>query len=257
MKQILNALLAGRLGPMSRLGSAAPGGRGLGLGRTDGKFLAQLANIIMLRSMSRLGALDEPPSPSGQAGPPGLDLMAILQKAAEQRAAPARPSFPVGSVQNLTPPAQRPAPTTAPARAAAPEAAADRAAFDRLIDQAAARHQVDPALVRAVVQAESDFDPACVSQAGAMGLMQLMPETAGDLGVSDPFDPAQNIDAGTRYLSMMLQRFGGDESRALAAYNWGPSNVESGGRYPAETRNYLRKVAALKHLHTQGLSAQA
>lgn len=129
--------------------------------------------------------------------------------------------------------------------------------FDQLIDQAADRYKVDPNLVRAVVTAESDFDPNCVSTAGAMGLMQLMPETAGDLGVGDPFDPVQNIDGGTRYLAQMLERFGGDSQKALAAYNWGPSNVERGGSLPTETRNYLKKVARFRGLYAQGFNARA
>lgn len=255
MKEILSSLLAGKLGPISRANLGSASGRGRNPAVPDGKFLAQLANLIMLRSMSRLGVFDDSNRAEAQSGPPGLDLMAIMQKAAQQRAATGRPNFPVGSVQTLTPPAT--APRFARAQAAPVEPGRNRAAYERLIDQAAARHGVDPSLVRAVVQAESDFDPACQSPAGAMGLMQLMPETAGDLGVSDPYDPAQNIDAGTRYLSMMLERFGGDEAKALAAYNWGPSNVESGGRYPSETRNYLRKVASLKRLHAEGVSARA
>ena len=129
--------------------------------------------------------------------------------------------------------------------------------FDELIDQAAQRYGVDSNLVRAVVTAESDFDPNCVSTAGAMGLMQLMPETADDLGVGDPFDPAQNIDGGTRYLSQMLEKFAGDLNKALAAYNWGPSNVERGGSLPTETRNYLKKVARFRNLYATGFNAQA
>ncbi|KMY65928.1 hypothetical protein AAU61_19550 [Desulfocarbo indianensis] len=130
--------------------------------------------------------------------------------------------------------------------------------FDALIQQAAQRHGVDPNLVRAVVTAESDYDSQTVSHAGAMGLMQLMPETAKDLGVGDPFDPAQNIEGGTRYLAMMLERFDGDESMALAAYNWGPGNLErSTGQLPAETRTYLERVARYKSQYAKGLDARA
>jgi soluble lytic murein transglycosylase-like protein len=126
-----------------------------------------------------------------------------------------------------------------------------------LIQNASRQHGVDPNLVRAVVTAESDFNPNCVSNAGAMGLMQLMPETAQDLGVSNPFDPAQNINGGTRYLAQMLERFDGDLAKALAAYNWGPSNVERGGRLPTETRNYLSKVTKLRQLYAQGFKCTA
>jgi soluble lytic murein transglycosylase-like protein len=132
-----------------------------------------------------------------------------------------------------------------------------RQEFDELIAGAAARYGVDENLVRAVITAESDFDPHTVSRAGAMGLMQLMPETAADLGVTDPFDPAQNIDAGTRYLAMLLERFDGDEAKALAAYNWGPSNVEAGRPLPRETRVYLERVARYKALYAQGFQRVA
>jgi soluble lytic murein transglycosylase-like protein len=112
-----------------------------------------------------------------------------------------------------------------------------------LVDFYAKRHQMDPALVRAVVRAESDFDPRSVSSAGAMGLMQLMPDTAKSLGVSDPFDPAQNLDGGVRYLKQMLQRFG-DVPQALAAYNAGPSNVVRYQGIPPfpETQQYVQRV---------------
>jgi soluble lytic murein transglycosylase-like protein len=132
-----------------------------------------------------------------------------------------------------------------------------RQEIDRIIQGAAARHGVDPHLVRAVVTAESDFNPKCVSSAGAKGLMQLMPDTAKDMGVSNPFDPAQNIEGGTRYLAMMLRRFDGDEKKALAAYNWGPSNVERGGSLPSETRTYLQKVSRYRGMYAGGFSTKA
>lgn len=115
--------------------------------------------------------------------------------------------------------------------------------FDDLIDQTAREHGLDPNLVRAVVKAESNFDPSAVSKAGAMGLMQLMPGTAKDLGVGDPFNPVENVSGGTRYLRDMLDRYSGDLDRALAAYNWGPGNLDrSRGGLPDETRNYIAVV---------------
>lgn len=117
------------------------------------------------------------------------------------------------------------------------------------IQAAAAKYDLPPALIRGVIRAESDFQPAAVSPAGAQGLMQLMPATAEELGVENPFDIEQNIDGGARYLRQMLDLFGGDLGRALAAYNAGPGTVmRYNGQVPyAETRRYVQKVLALVH----------
>jgi soluble lytic murein transglycosylase-like protein len=113
-----------------------------------------------------------------------------------------------------------------------------------LAHRAAERYGVDPALVKAVIKAESDFDPSVESRAGAQGLMQLMPGTARDLGVSDPFDPEQNVMGGTRYLKQLLSKYDGDLDKTLAAYNWGPGNVDRKGIavLPEETHTYLSRV---------------
>jgi len=126
--------------------------------------------------------------------------------------------------------------------------------YDALIRQSAERYGVDPALVKAVVRTESAFNPYAVSRAGAKGLMQLMDATARSLGVTDPFDPAQNVAGGTRYLAYLIGKYGGNVKAALAAYNAGPGRVDRLGirtdeafdekqsLLPEETRVYVAKV---------------
>jgi soluble lytic murein transglycosylase-like protein len=115
--------------------------------------------------------------------------------------------------------------------------------FEPIIRDAGNRYGVDPALIRAVIQAESGGDPLAVSRAGARGLMQLMPGTAAELSVGNAFDPVENIMGGTRYLSRLLDRYRGDVKLALAAYNWGMGNLEKRPEsIPRETKNYITKV---------------
>jgi soluble lytic murein transglycosylase-like protein len=131
----------------------------------------------------------------------------------------------------------------------APHAAGtSHASFEHLIREAAAREGVDAGLVRAVAQAESNFNPNAVSSAGAKGIMQLMDGTARSLGVTNSFDPAQNIAGGARYLKQMLTRYGGDVRHALAAYNAGPRAVDQHRGIPpyAETQTYVQRVLALR-----------
>ena len=140
--------------------------------------------------------------------------------------------------------------TSPPAGPAA--AGKNEAAVESHIRQASSRFDVDPHLVKAVIRAESNFDHRAVSTRGAMGLMQLMPETARDMEVADPFDQAENIHGGTRYLKKLLQLFDHDLTRALAAYNAGPTLVRQLGGVPniAETRAYINRVLAYYQHYT-------
>ncbi len=125
-------------------------------------------------------------------------------------------------------------------------ASASAGKFTGPISAAAKRHELDPALLSAVVRQESGFQPRAISSAGAMGLMQLMPETARALGVRDPFDPAQNIDGGAKYLRGLIDRYHGRLDLALAAYNAGPGAVDRFGAVPPypETQAYVKNILA-------------
>jgi soluble lytic murein transglycosylase-like protein len=129
---------------------------------------------------------------------------------------------------------------------------ASRGETERLVRNDAREYRVDPALVEAIIENESGFDPNATSSAGARGLMQLMPATAAGLGVRDSYDAAQNVRAGTRYLRGLIDRFG-DIELAVAAYNAGAGAVERFGGIPpyAQTQNYVRNVLAAYRRRSQ------
>ena len=125
-----------------------------------------------------------------------------------------------------------------------PAVTMDRDGVEKLVREAADRHRVDPALIRAVIQTESNWNPIALSNKGAGGLMQLIPTTARRFGVNDVFNPQQNIDGGVHYLKTLLDRYNGNLDMALAAYNAGEGAVDRAHGIPAfrETRSYVQKV---------------
>ena len=125
-----------------------------------------------------------------------------------------------------------------------PAVSVDRDGVEKLVREAADRHKIDPALVRAVIETESGWNPVARSHKGALGLMQLIPTTAVRFGVNDAFSPQQNVDAGVRYLKTLLERYNGNLDLALAAYNAGEGAVDRAHGVPAfrETRDYVQKV---------------
>lgn len=122
--------------------------------------------------------------------------------------------------------------------------------IDQAVDKAAQKYGVDRNLIMSVIKQESDFDPSSTSGAGAMGLMQLMPGTAADLGVADAYNVGENVEGGTKYLKSLLDMYAGNKQLALAAYNAGPGTLENRGvtdaseisRLPSETRNYVSNI---------------
>ncbi len=207
---------------------------------------------------SRIAALAPPPPP---AVPPAPGTASFGQALAQAQGSPAsvptpdgppigRGAAPITTVDGQTihvPPASLgplPAMPVAPADVA--PLPAGTAGVDSLIQTYAAKHNLPTSLVKAVIQTESGGNPRAMSHAGAMGLMQLMPANVREAGISDPFDPEQNIAAGTRQLAGLMDQYHGDLDLALAGYNAGPGNVRKYGGVPpfAETQSYIRKIRA-------------
>jgi soluble lytic murein transglycosylase-like protein len=128
-----------------------------------------------------------------------------------------------------------------------PAAASQKPRYEGLVQSSCDKYGVDPKLVHSIIAAESDYDPGAVSERGAIGLMQLMPETAQTYGVSNAFDPRENIEAGVRYLKDLIQIYKDDLDRILAAYNAGPDALKKYSGIPPfpETLSYIRRVKAL------------
>lgn len=129
--------------------------------------------------------------------------------------------------------------------------------YDHHIKKAAEEYMIDPLLIKAIIKVESDYNQYAISTKGAQGLMQLMPETARDLMVGNPYNAGENIRGGTRYLRKLLNAYDGDIARSLAAYNAGPSKVAKTGPLPRirETRDYVRKVTRYYSLYRQADAA--
>ncbi len=125
--------------------------------------------------------------------------------------------------------------------------------YDNIIRKKSGKYNVEPAIIKAVITAESNWDPRALSKKGAIGLMQLMPATAKEMKITDPYDPEENIEAGTRYLRYLLDRFNGDLDLALAGYNAGPTRVEKAGGIPSilETRMFVKSVKGFYKDHSK------
>lgn len=196
------------------------------------------AELMRLEMMKNALAIDDSGTTPSAASPVNIVISNLL-KASQIADAPPSPE-------------QRSNPETAAPTVAIAFKPNDSPAIEEIIVKASRQYGVDVALIKAVIKTESNFNTKAVSHAGAQGLMQLMPGTARGLGVTDSFDPGQNVMAGTRFLKDMLRKYNGNLDSALAAYNWGPGNVDRKGtsHLPQETRDYLVRVKSYYSQYT-------
>jgi len=213
-------------------------------GQTKAQSLAETLHLQMLRTTMNLSsdtpAESQVPSLFTRQSPSIQSLVqAYANNAQENTGQPAQP------VEEQAPTQELPELSSTPRTSSAATPKGSQW-LDPIIAKASRRYGVDVGLIKAVIKAESNFNPNAVSHAGARGLMQLMPGTARTLGVSDSFDAEQNVMGGTKFLRDLLDRYNGNVDSALAAYNWGPGNVDKRpDRMPAETRSYLARVKQL------------
>ncbi|WP_305042776.1 lytic transglycosylase domain-containing protein [Geoalkalibacter sp.] len=200
----------------------------------NGEQARSLAALMKLEMMAGLVSWDDE-SPKSSAALAQFAALPALPRPTLVNAEQVRQKFTLMSENRLAP--------VRPVSLLNANNISEAGSLEQIVDKAAQRYQIAPELIKAVIKAESSFNPKAVSPAGAQGLMQLMPATARELGVDNPFDPEQNVMGGTRYLRDLLNRYDGDLDKALAAYNWGMGNLaRSNGRLPEETRNYQVRV---------------
>ncbi len=208
-----------------------------------GAITARISEI-----QQRISALSQPPAPLPSTPAPAFEKTLAAAQTPPGGTANGNTRLPGGASGVIAPPASLgPLPVSPSDVNVVPIAAAPAPGdYATLIEKYAAQNGLAPSLVKAVIQTESSGNPHCVSGAGAMGLMQLMPANVKDAGISDPFDPEQNIAAGTKQLAGLLSQYHGDLDLALAGYNAGPGNVRKYGGVPpfTETRNYIQRVKA-------------
>lgn len=207
--------------------------------QTKAASLAEALNLQMLRTTLTLAG-DDPTTSSQPIFPsqsPSLQALVKAYSSTQPEQENSAPATDHVSLETDTLPLKTDQPT---------RSVAENSWLDPIISKASRHFGVDIGLIKAVIKAESNFNPTAVSHAGARGLMQLMPATARSLGVNDSFDPEQNVMAGTRFLKDLLKRYNGNVDSALAAYNWGPGNVDRRPDHlPRETRDYLARVKQL------------